>query len=159
MYILSFLFLFWSQSATLTITSPDFEHEGEIPEEFTCDGGDNRPTFNVGGIPDGTKSLVVIVEDPDVTLTTFNHWVSWNIPPEPTISGNGVFGVQGYNSLGKTSYLGPCPPGGTHRYFFKIYALNDMLDLDPDSNQKKLEQAMEGHVLARGEIMGWYQRK
>jgi Raf kinase inhibitor-like YbhB/YbcL family protein len=159
MYVFIFFMITWFQSATLTITSPDFDHEGEIPEQFTCDGGDNRPTLNVLGIPEGTKSLVVIMEDPDVTITTFNHWLVWNIPPEETISGNSVPGIQGNNSLGKNNYLGPCPPGGTHRYFFKVYALNDMLNLDPDSNKNKLERAMEGHVLAQGEIMGWYHKK
>jgi Raf kinase inhibitor-like YbhB/YbcL family protein len=154
-----FLLVTWFQTTTLTVTSPDFSNEGEIPEQFTCDGNDSRPTLKVQGMPEGTKSLVVIVEDPDVTLATFSHWIVWNIPPQETIDGSTVPGIQGNNSMGKNNYLGPCPPGGTHRYFFKVYALNDLLDLDPDANKKKLERAMEGHVLAQGEMMGWYHRK
>lgn len=147
------------QTSTLTVTSPDFEHEGEIPERFTCDGEDANPAFNIQGIPQGTKSLVIIMEDPDVTVTTFSHWVVWNIPPQESIPANTIPGIQGRNSLGKSSYLGPCPPGGTHRYFFKIYALNSMLNIDEDSNKRKLEAAMENHILAKGEIMGWYHKK
>ena len=156
---LLFAIMLWSQEATLTVTSPDFEHEGEIPQEFTCDGNDSRPTLNVAGIPAGTKSLAIIVEDPDVATTTFSHWIVWNIPPQEIISGNSIPGTQGTNSLGKTSYLGPCPPGGTHRYFFKVYALNDMLNLEEDVNRRGLERAMEGHILAKGELMGWYHKK
>jgi Raf kinase inhibitor-like YbhB/YbcL family protein len=147
------------QTRELTVTSPDFENEGELPSRFTCDGDDAHPTLNIQGIPEGTKSLAVIMEDPDVPLATFNHWVVWNIPPLETISGNTVPGVQGSNSMGKNSYLGPCPPGGTHRYFFKVYALNSMLDLPADSNKKQLEKNMEEHILARGEIMGFYHKK
>lgn len=154
-----FALILWSQEAALTVTSPDFEHEGEIPGQFTCDGNDSRPTLIVGGIPTGTKSLAVIVEDPDVATTTFSHWIVWNIPPQEIISGNSIPGIQGTNSLGKTNYLGPCPPGGTHRYFFKVYALNDLLNLDEEVNKRGLERAMEGHVLAKGELMGWYHKK
>ena|SRR5688572_1190374 len=159
MYI--FISIFWLllQTQTLTVTSPDFEHEGEIPSQFTCDGDDSNPTLNIDGIPEGTKSLAIIMEDPDVPLTTFNHWIVWNIEPSETIEANSIPGVQGNNSLGKNSYLGPCPPGGTHRYFFKVYALNAMLDIDEDSKKGELEEAMKGRILAQGEIMGWYQRK
>jgi Raf kinase inhibitor-like YbhB/YbcL family protein len=154
-----FILSIWFQTPTLTITSPDFEHEGEIPVRFTCEGDDANPALNIAGIPEGTKSLAIIVEDPDLPLASFNHWVVWNIPPQETIAAGSVPGVQGYSSLGKTSYLGPCPPGGTHRYFFKVYALNSMLDIDPDTNKKKVEAAMEAHILAKGELMGWYHKK
>lgn len=160
MYLLISFFLgLWIQPSTLTVTSPDFEHEGEIPSRFTCDGEDSNPTLNIQGIPEGTKSLAIIMEDPDVPLTTFNHWIIWNIPPTETLAENSVQGVQGNNSLGRNSYLGPCPPGGTHRYFFKVYALNSMLDLEESSNKSKLEEAMAGRILAQGEIMGHYQKK
>jgi len=156
-----FISIIWTlfQVSTLTVTSPDFENEGEIPARFTCDGDDSNPTLNIAGIPDGTKTLAMIMEDPDVAITTFNHWVVWNIPPNETIPGNTVPGVQGNNSLGRNSYLGPCPPGGTHRYFFKVYALNTSLDLDDNTNKHKLEEAMSGHILAQGEIMGYYNKK
>jgi Raf kinase inhibitor-like YbhB/YbcL family protein len=159
MHLFILLFSALLQSSTLTVTSPDFEHEGEIPERFTCDGEDANPAFSIQGIPQGTKSLVIIMEDPDVPLTTFSHWVVWNIPPQETIAANSIPGIQGRNSLGKSAYLGPCPPGGTHRYFFKIYALNTMLNIDEDSNKRKLEAAMENNILAKGEIMGWYHKK
>src|SRR5687767_11948225 len=134
-YILCFLF----QTASLTVTSPDFEDGGEIPAQFTCDVDGTNPNLNIDGLPEGTKSLAIIMEDPDVLSTTFNHWIVWNIPPGQTIAANSVPGIQGNNSLGRSSYLGPCPPGGTHRYFFKVYALNTMLDIDSDSNKRKLE--------------------
>jgi Raf kinase inhibitor-like YbhB/YbcL family protein len=159
MYFFILLISVLFQGSTLTVTSPDFVHEGEIPERFTCDGEDANPAFNIQGIPEGTKSLVIIMEDPDVPLTTFNHWVVWNIPPQENIAGNSIPGIQGRNSLGKSAYLGPCPPGGTHRYFFKVYALNSMLDIDEDSNKRKLESAMADHILAKGELMGWYHKK
>jgi Raf kinase inhibitor-like YbhB/YbcL family protein len=144
---------------SLTVTSPDFENEGEIPERFTCDGEGTNPTLNIAGIPEGTKSLVIIMEDPDVPLTTFNHWLVWNIPPQETIQEGTKPGVQGNNSLGKNSYMAPCPPAGTHRYFFKVFALNSLLDLDDDSNKRKLEDAMKDHVLAKGELIGVYNKK
>jgi Raf kinase inhibitor-like YbhB/YbcL family protein len=158
--LLSILVLsFWFQIETLTITSPDFENGGEIPARFTCDGDDSNPTLNIQGLPEGTKSLAIIMEDPDVLTTTFNHWVVWNIPPTETIASNSIPGIQGNNSLGRNSYLGPCPPGGSHRYFFKVYALNTLLEIEDDSNKRKLEAAMSNHILAEGEIMGYYQKK
>jgi Raf kinase inhibitor-like YbhB/YbcL family protein len=155
--ILFFVMTF--QSSPLTITSPDFENEGKLPEKFSCDGEGVNPTLQIQGLPDGTKSLVLIVEDPDVPLATFNHWLVWNIPPQDVISENTTPGIQGNNSMGKNSYSSPCPPAGMHRYFFKVYALNSMLELDGDANKKEVEQAMNGHVIAQGEIMGWYRKK
>jgi Raf kinase inhibitor-like YbhB/YbcL family protein len=144
---------------TLAVTSPDFENGGDIPERFTCDGDDSNPNLDIAGIPTNAKSLVIIMEDPDVPLTTFNHWIVWNIPPQPTIRASSIPGIQGNNSLGKNSYIGPCPPAGTHRYFFKVYALDALLDLEADSNKRALETAMKGHVLAEGEIYGFYNKK
>jgi Raf kinase inhibitor-like YbhB/YbcL family protein len=159
MVLLILLYSLLVQPSELTITSPDFVHEGELPSRFTCDGDNANPTLNIQGIPEGTKSLAVIMEDPDVPSTTFNHWIVWNIPPQETIAENSIPGIQGNNSLGKNNYLGPCPPGGTHRYFFKVFALNSMLDIDANGNKNKLESAMQEHILAQGEIMGWYRKK
>jgi Raf kinase inhibitor-like YbhB/YbcL family protein len=150
---------FTGKAQTLMVTSPDFENGGEIPERFTCDGDDSNPNLDIAGIPKDAKSLVIIMEDPDVALTTFNHWLVWNIVPQGTIRASSIPGVQGNNSLGKSSYLGPCPPAGTHRYFFKVYALDTMLELPPDSNKRMLEAAMKDHILAEGEIYGVYNKK
>jgi Raf kinase inhibitor-like YbhB/YbcL family protein len=157
-FTLIFSLLFQSVPS-LVITSPDFVNDGEIPARFACDGEEINPALNIKGIPAGTKSLVLIIEDPDGSLSTFNHWLVWNIPPAETIRQNSIPGVQGNNSLGKNSYIGPCPPAGTHRYFFKVYALSTMLNLEGDTNKRRLEEAMKGHVLARGEIVGRYNRK
>lgn len=158
MFFILFFFS-WFQEPTLIITSPDFEHEGELPSKFTCDGDGGNPTFTIQGLPERTRSLALIMEDPDVPTTTFNHWVVWNIQPTNTIEHNSVPGIEGMNSIGKTSYLRPCPVEGEHRYFFKIYALDQMLELEPDSNKHKLENAMEGHVLAKGEIICVYRKR
>jgi Raf kinase inhibitor-like YbhB/YbcL family protein len=159
MIFLILFFYTWLQQPTLVITSPDFEHEGDLPSRFTCDGDSGNPTFTIQGIPERAKSLALIMEDPDVPTTTFNHWIVWNIEPTNTIAENSVPGIEGMNSLGKTTYLGPCPVEGTHRYFFKIYALDEMLELEPDANKYKLETAMNGHVLAKGEIVGLYRKR
>jgi Raf kinase inhibitor-like YbhB/YbcL family protein len=160
MYLFILLLFLFFQTPSLSVSSPDFEHEGKIPERFTCDGDDAHPTLHIQEIPAGTKSLAIIMEDPDVPLTTFNHWVVWNIAPVEVIEENSITTAShGYNSLGKTNYSGPCPPAGMHRYFFKVYALNAMLDIEEDANKWKLESAMADHILARGEIMGWYQKK
>ena len=154
------IFLLFCQAPSLSVTSPDFESEGEIPSRFTCDGDDAHPTLRIQGIPEGTKSLAIIMEDPDVPLTTFNHWVVWNIQPVEVIEENSIITAShGYNSMGKTNYLGPCPPAGMHRYFFKVFALNSMLDIEEDANKRKLESAMDDHILAKGELMGWYRKK
>ena len=147
------------QEPKLTVSSPDFEHEGTLPRRFTCDGDDTHPTLFIDGIPEKCKSLVVIMEDPDVSTATFNHWIVWNVPPQQTLAEGSVKGVEGSNSLGKNNYLGPCPPAGSHRYFFKIYALDRTLGLEKDTDKAALEKAMAPYVLAQGEIMGTYQRK
>lgn len=157
--IFLFYMLFCLQEPKLSVSSPDFEHEGVLPRKFTCDGDDTNPTLFVEGIPERCKSLVVIVEDPDVSTTTFNHWIVWNVPPQETLVEGNVKGVEGSNSLGKNNYLGPCPTAGSHRYFFKVYALDRTLALEKDTDKAELERAMAPYVLAQGEIMGTYQRK
>lgn len=151
--------LLLAQEPRLTITSPDFEHEGEIPAKFTCDGEDINPTLHVDGIPDGTKSIAVMMEDPDNRSATMNYWILWNIKPTGLIEAGTTGGVKGINSMGKSSYLGPCPNAGTHRYFFKVYALNTMLDIPEDSNKWTVQEAMKNHIVASGEMMGWYRKK
>lgn len=160
MNILLFLFsILFSQDSQLVVKSPDFEHEGEIPSKFTCDGKDINPTLEIEGIPQGTKSIVVFMEDPDGRSASMNYWVRWNLKPTGIIEEGTAAGVKGTNSMGKSGYLGPCPNAGSHRYFFKVYALSEMLDISENSDQWAVQEAMKNQILASGEIMGRYRRK
>lgn len=146
---------------SLNISSPAFEHGGNIPSKYTCEGEDINPELTIDGYPTNTISLVLIVDDPDAPGRTFDHWIVWNIEPQGKIKENSTPGETGVNSLGENAYTGPCPPSGVHRYFFKVYALDTMLDLKSSSDKKALENALEGHALAYGELVGKYikQRK
>jgi Raf kinase inhibitor-like YbhB/YbcL family protein len=110
-------------------------------------------------VPEGTKSLVLIVDDPDAPMGTWDHWIVWDIPPINKIGENTVPGVEGLNSFRTHSYGGPCPPSGTHRYFFKVYALDTKLALNANSKKRDLENAMKGHILASGELVGLCSRR
>ncbi len=143
----------------LTITSPAFENNGSIPRKYTCDGDDVNPALKVKDIPQGAQTLVLIVDDPDAPMGTWDHWIVWNIPPTGTIKESSVPGIEGLNDFNKHSYGGPCPPSGTHRYFFKVYALDAELELDPNSRKEDVESAMEGHILGKGQIVGLYSRR
>lgn len=145
--------------ATLKISSPAFEHESYIPARYSCDGSNTNPPIVVNGIPNGTVSLALIVEDPDAPGKIFDHWIVWNIKPEKLIAEGSVPGKVGKNSLGEYKYTGPCPPSGTHRYYFKVYALDTTLDLEHEVDKKLVEQALKDHVLAYGELMGLYKKK
>jgi Raf kinase inhibitor-like YbhB/YbcL family protein len=143
----------------LTITSPAYESNKSIPSKHTCDGDDVNPTLNIEGIPEETKSLVLIVDDPDAPMGTWDHWIVWNISPTNKIEENSVPGTEGLNDFRKHSYGGPSSPSGTHRYFFKVYALDTKLDLNPNSRKKDVEKAMKDHILAKGELVGLYSRR
>jgi len=143
----------------LLITSSVFENKGSIPAKYTCDGDDVNPPLKIEGIPGNTKSLILIVDDPDAPMGTWDHWIVWNIPPTDKIEENSVPGVEGLNDFRRRSYGGPCPPSGTHRYFFKVYALDTKLNLKPNSRKKDVERAMKGRILAQGEIIGLYRRR
>ncbi len=146
----------------LTISSPSFGHNAAIPEKHTCDGRDLNPALAISHVPPGAKSLALIVDDPDAPVGTWVHWVIWNIDPNTAeIREDSVpkGAIQGINDFRKHSYGGPCPPSGTHRYFFKLYALDTMLSLNPNSGKAELEKAMKGHILSHTEIMGLYKRK
>ncbi|HEY9490073.1 MAG TPA: YbhB/YbcL family Raf kinase inhibitor-like protein [Chryseosolibacter sp.] len=145
----------------LNISSPAFEHGGNIPSKFTCEGEDINPELTIDAYPANTMSLVLIVDDPDAPGRTFDHWIVWNIEPQRKIKEDSAPGETGVNSLGENAYTGPCPPSGVHRYFFKVYALDTMLDLKSSSDKKTVEKAIEGHVVAYGELVGKYikQRK
>jgi len=143
----------------LIITSPAFENEGNIPARYTCDGEGFNPPLTIDHIPDHAKSLVIIVEDPDAPNGTYDHWVVWNISPDRQVSEDIYPGISGNNSAGKTGYHPPCPPAGTHRYYFYIYALDAELDLPAGSDKETVKLAMQPHVIAGGSIMGRYSRK
>src|SRR4030042_326345 len=142
----------------LLVKSPAFESNQLIPAKYTCDGDNVNPPLTIEGVPEGAKSLVLIVDDPDATTGTFDHWVVWNIPPTSKIEENTVPGVEGLSSYRKHAYGGPCPPYGTHKYIFKVYALDTKLGLSANSTKKDGEKAMESHVLAKGELVGLYRR-
>jgi Raf kinase inhibitor-like YbhB/YbcL family protein len=143
----------------LVVKSPAFENNHLIPAKYTCDGDNVNPPLTIEGVPEGAKSLVLIVDDPDAPMGTWNHWVVWNIPPTARkIEENTVPGTEGISTYRKHAYGGPCPPYGTHRYFFKVYALDAKLDLTGNSKKNNVEKAMVSHVLAEGELVGLYRR-
>jgi Raf kinase inhibitor-like YbhB/YbcL family protein len=147
--------------ATMKITSSAFHEGANIPSKFTCDGSDTSPPLQIAGVPSGAKSLVLIVDDPDAPGGLFTHWLVWNIPPQTgsIAEGSAPQGVQGANDFGKSGYRGPCPPPGTHRYSFKIFALDRELELRSGAKRSQVDAAMKGHVIARGELVGRYARK
>ncbi len=143
----------------MKLTSSDFENNEKIPVKFTGDGEDINPNLIISDVPENVKSFVLIIDDPDAPVGVWVHWLVWNIPANVReIKENSVpeRGVQGKNSWDKNNYRGPNPPSGTHRYFFKIYALDCILDLDEDTGVDKLERAMENHILNKAELVGLY---
>jgi Raf kinase inhibitor-like YbhB/YbcL family protein len=150
----------------LKVTSSAFKDGEAIPVKHTCDGKDISPPLQLASVPAGTKSLALISDDPDAPDGTWVHWVLFNLPPDTTTIeaniptkaelSNGA--KHGRNSWGNAEYGGPCPPDGTHRYFFKVYALDTMLPVKKRAPMHKLEKAMKGHVLAKGQLMGTYSR-
>ena len=145
----------------MKITTTAFQQGGNIPSKFTCDGADANPPLRFEGVPAEAKSLALIVDDADAPGGLFTHWLVWNIDPTTTtVEENSApaNGVQGKNDFGKSGYGGPCPPSGTHRYFFKIFALDRQLDLAGGSKRAQLDAQMRGHIMAQGELMGRYSR-
>jgi Raf kinase inhibitor-like YbhB/YbcL family protein len=155
------------QIMAITVTSSAFKEGQMIPAKYTCDGDNISPSLNWQQVPQGVKSFALISDDPDAPVGIWVHWVLWNIPAEsnglpeaipasPQLPDGSKQGVTSARSHG---YHGPCPPSGTHRYFFKIYALDTMLDLSESSKKQDLLEAMKGHILAEGSLMGKYKRK
>ncbi len=151
----------------IAITSPAFQEGDFIPKKFTCQGSDLSPALSWAGIPPAARSLALIVDDPDAPGGTWVHWVLFNIPagahglaegvPSRKVLEDGA--RQGLNDFRKIGYNGPCPPpGSAHRYFFKLYALDTLLDLDGGTSKAQVDQAMKGHILAEWRIMGRYRR-
>jgi len=149
-------------ASSISVTTPAFQAGGDVAAKFTCNGANVNPELKINGVPNEAKSLVLIVDDPDAPRGLFTHWIVWNIDPKTTrVAENSAppGGVQGTNDFGKTKYGGPCPPSGTHRYFFKIFALDTKLELKPSARRTELDAAIRGHVLAQGELMVRYSHK
>lgn len=146
-----------TSETNMKITSPNFENNGVIPDEFTCKGLDISPELHIEEIPHGTKSLALIMDDPDAPAGTWTHWVMWNIPKETKVIPKKVgleFAKQGNNSWPQKGYGGPCPPSGTHRYYFRFYALTQELELPEDAGREQLEAAMENRIINQAILMG-----
>ena len=143
----------------MKITSPAFENNTMIPKKFTCQGEDVNPELLINGIPEDANTLALIVDDPDAPGGMWVHWVVFDIPAMSKIHEDSIPGVQGINDFGRKDYGGPCPPSGTHRYFFKIFALDTELNLHEGIGKSELERAMQGHVLEKAEIMGLYKKQ
>jgi hypothetical protein len=176
-YLLTFLFFFYTgifsylpfakaKGGTMELISSAFNEGEMIPGKYTCDGADVSPPLKWGALPSGTKSLALICDDPDAPVGTWVHWVYYDIPagseslpekvaPEKHPAGGGT---QGLNDFRKIGYGGPCPPGGTHRYYFKLYALDTTLNLSPGATKKQLLKAMENHIIGKAQLMGKYKR-
>jgi hypothetical protein len=148
-------------AAKMQIQSAAFNDGQPIPRRYTCDGEDVSPPLTLGDVPEGAKSLALVVDDPDAPLGVFNHWIAWNLPADTEALSEGAqIEKQGKNDFGERGYRGPCPPlGPMHHYRFKVYALDIVLDLPYGADEKQLEKAMRGHILAEGELVGTYQRQ
>lgn len=155
------------QKSELKLTSTAFKEGEAIPRGYTCDGANVSPPLEWTGMPKSAKTIAIIAEDPDAPSGTFTHWVLYNLPaeglglientpPTETLKGGGA---QGKNDFEKIGYGGPCPPSGTHRYFFKVYALDSELPLKPGATKAEVEQAMAGRIVGQAQLMGTYSRK
>jgi len=156
----------------LHIESTAFPSGGSIPKLYTCDGKDISPPLTWSGTPENAQSLALICEDPDAPRGTWSHWVIFDLPAHlkelkedvpkqerVTVGAGGETAIQGKNDFGKAGYGGPCPPSGTHRYFFRLYALDTKLNLGPRTTRQDLLRAIKDHILAEGELMGKYSRR
>jgi Raf kinase inhibitor-like YbhB/YbcL family protein len=151
---------------TLALSSSAFQHQGTIPERYTCSGSNQSPSLNWTGIPRSTRSLSLILDDPDAPMGTFVHWVVYNISPAikglpEAVSPSAAAGIgeQGVNGRGEVGYTGPCPPPGKpHHYQFRLYALDRRLELQPGATKQQLEAAMKGHLLGSAELVGIFTR-
>jgi Raf kinase inhibitor-like YbhB/YbcL family protein len=156
------LSVFAAEGGRMKISSPAFQEGGTIPEKFSKNGQNVNPELRIEGAPAEAKSLALIVDDPDAPVGLFTHWLVWNIDPKTAeIAENSVpkGAVQGTNDFPNLGYGGPQPPSGTHRYYFKIFALDGMLDLKSGAKRREVDAAMRGHIIAQGELMGRYSKK
>lgn len=164
--------IFFQYGVKMELKSSVFEHNGKIPSKYTCDSENINPPLSISGVPESAKSLVLIMDDPDIPqeikssrgIEVFDHWVVFDIPPQTAeiAEGQSPQGIQGNNGAGNPNYTGPCPPSQyspkEHRYFFKLYALDTELSLSEGSTKAQVEEAMKNHVLAQTELTGRYER-
>lgn len=150
-----------SPAGTIRLTSSAFQDNGSIPAKYTCDGENISPPLTITGVPKEATSLVLIMDDPDAPMGTWDHWVVFNIPPDIRAieEAQEPPGVHGQGTRNTLVYGGPCPPDREHRYFFKLYALDTNLDLAEGVTKKEVEQAMEGHVIDSMQLVGRYDRR
>ncbi len=147
--------------SSLSLTSPAFENMGSIPVKYTCDGQSLIPPLKISGVDKNAKSLVLIMDDPDAPMGTYDHWLKFNLPAtlteikESTDPG----GISGSNTSKSLKYIGPCPPDKEHRYFFKLYSLDVMLDLKEGATKSQIENAMQGNILQQTQLIGLYNRQ
>jgi len=146
----------------MKIESTAFKNNNLIPQKYTCDGENINPPLMISNVPGNVKSLVLIVDDPDASSGTFVHWTVWNIDPKIAEIPEGSVpaeAAEGITDFGRPGYGGPCPPSGTHRYFFKLFALDMTLDLDPSARARDIEKEMEDNILAEAQLVGLYRRQ
>jgi Raf kinase inhibitor-like YbhB/YbcL family protein len=143
----------------MKITSPDFPDGGFIPDKFAYEGENKNPTLMINGIPEGTESMAIVVDDPDAPTGTFVHWLNYDVPPVNRIGEGDHLGKEGENDFGHNKYDGPRPPSGTHRYRFKVYALDKKLGMPPGQHLPDLQSHMSRHILDSGILYGRYERR
>ncbi len=149
----------FAKKAKLSVTSPAFSNNGMIPVKYSCEGGESSPALHITGVPAGAKSLALILHDPDAPMAGgFTHWVMWNMDVNGEVPENFKGAQQGWNGTKQNGYKGMCPPSGTHHYHFMVYALDTKLSIDNNSDKAALEKAMEGHIVAEGELTGLYKK-
>ena len=149
----------FTSQQTLKITSTSFVNKGMIPVKYSCEGGEINPPLHIGNIPAAAKSIALILHDPDAPKAGgFTHWVLWNAATDGNIPEDYKGAQQGLNGSGAQGYKGMCPPSGQHRYYFYVYALDAILNINVNTDKAALEKAMAGHILAKGELMGLYEK-
>ncbi len=154
------LFIHTLVNAQISISSTAFANNSSIPAKYSCEGENINPPLSISNLPAGTKSLALVVHDPDAPVKGgFTHWIMWNIKPETVISENYSGAEQGTNGTGKNGYIGMCPPSGTHHYHFIVYALDTRLNLNKSTNKADLEKAIQGHILAQEDLVGLYRKQ
>lgn len=143
----------------MKLTSTAFEHNGNIPKKYTCQGSNVNPPLIIQDAPKNAKSLALIVDDPDAPMGTWVHWVLYDIPLSSGIAENTAPGMHGANSSGQNKYYGPCPPSGTHHYHFKLYALDRQINLKEGLSKKELEDVMKHYIIGTAELIGLYKKE